>query len=115
MIIYLLFWKWFNMRGVLWFMYGGLIVLVGLIIFSLVVFGKLVDLVIGKSLLMIIDLLVDFYWFLLDNLGLVSILLVFLFGYFGMVISWEWSSIEKVVEFEVCLLIGVGVEKVVVY
>ena len=42
-IIYNLFWKRFNTRGATWSIYGGLISSVGLVIFSPVVSGKVVD------------------------------------------------------------------------
>jgi cation/acetate symporter len=114
-ILYSLFWKRFNTRGALWSMYGGLIVSVGLIIFSPVVSGKPADPVTGKSLSMITDTGIDFHWFPLDNPGLVSIPLAFLLGIVGTLTSKESSSREKYAEMEVRSLTGAGAEKAVVH
>jgi cation/acetate symporter len=96
-------------------MYGGLIVSVGLIIFSPVVSGKPADPVTGKSLSMITDTGIDFHWFPLDNPGLVSIPLAFLLGIVGTLTSKESSSREKYAEMEVRSLTGAGAEKAVVH
>ncbi|MBY9074398.1 cation acetate symporter [Nocardioides sp. WL0053] len=105
-IIYNLFWKRFNTRGATWSIYGGLISSVGLVIFSPVVSGKVVDGV-NASLL---PASIDISWFPLENPGIVSIPLGFLLGYLGTVTSREPSAEEAYDELEVRALTGAGAE-----
>ena len=105
-IIYNLFWKRFNTRGATWSIYGGLISSVGLVIFSPVVSGKVVDGV-NASLL---PASIDISWFPLENPGIVSIPLGFLLGYLGTVTSREPSAEEAYNELEVRALTGAGAE-----
>ena len=114
-IIYSLFWKRFNTRGALWSLYGGLISVVTLIIFSPVVSGKPADPVTGLSPSMITDPGVDFHWFPLDNPGIVSIPLSFFLGWLGTVTSKEKPNDLKFAEMEVRSLTGHGAEKAVVH
>jgi cation/acetate symporter len=103
-ILYSLFWKGFNTRGALWSIYGGLIVCVGLIIFSPAVSGG------EKSMFPS----VDFSWFPLSNPGIVSIPVAFLLGYIGSKTSKEMDE-AKYAEMEVRSLTGVGAEKAVAH
>ncbi|GAA2726970.1 cation acetate symporter [Actinocorallia aurantiaca] len=107
-ILYSLFWKRFNTAGAVAAIYGGLGSAVVLVIFSPVVSGKGVgpD---GKSL-SLFPASVDFQWFPLENPGLVSIPLGFLFGYLGTVLSKEYRA-DKYTEMEVRSLTGVGAEE----
>ena len=105
-IIYTLFWKRFNTRGATWSIYGGLISSVGLVVFSPVVSGKVVDGV-NASLL---PASIDISWFPLENPGIVSIPLGFLLGYLGTVTSREPSAEEAYDELEVRALTGAGAE-----
>ncbi|MEO3784940.1 cation acetate symporter [Actinocorallia sp. B10E7] len=107
-ILYSLFWKRFNTAGAVASIYGGLGSAVLLVIFSPVVSGKGVgpD---GKSL-SLFPASVDFQWFPLENPGLVSIPLGFLFGYLGTVLSKEYRA-DKYTEMEVRSLTGVGAEE----
>jgi len=105
-IIYNLFWKRFNTRGATWSIYGGLISSVGLVVFSPVVSGKVVDGV-NASLL---PASIDISWFPLENPGIVSIPLGFLLGYLGTVTSREPSAEEAYDELEVRALTGAGAE-----
>jgi cation/acetate symporter len=103
-IIYSLFWKRFNTSGALWSMYGGLIVCIGLIIFSPAVSGKPTSMLKNA----------DFDWFPLANPGLVSIPAAFLLGWLGTVLSKERND-EKYAEMEVRALTGAHAEKAVVH
>jgi cation/acetate symporter len=114
-ILYSLFWKRFNTRGALWSLYGGLISVVTLIVFSPVVSGKPADPATGLSPSMITDPDVDFSWFPLDNPGIVSIPLSFLLGWLGTITSKERSDPQRFAEMEVRSLTGHGAEKAVVH
>jgi len=106
-ILYSLFWKRFNTAGAVAAIYGGLGSAVLLVFFSPVVSGKVgPD---GKSVALFPES-VDFHWFPLENPGLVSIPLGFLFGYLGTVLSKEYRA-GKYTEMEVRSLTGIGAEK----
>ncbi|MET0467775.1 MAG: cation acetate symporter [Aeromicrobium sp.] len=98
-ILYSLFWKRFNTRGCLWSIYGGLIITVGLIIFS--------PAVSGNETAMFPDQ--DWSWFPLANPGLVSIPASFLLGILGTITSKEHLE-YKAAELEVRALPGAGAE-----
>ncbi|WP_455360959.1 solute symporter family protein [Streptomyces sp. SYSU K21746] len=97
-ILYSLFWKKFTTQGALWSIYGGLISSVVLVLFSPVVSGKPTS--------MFKD--ADFYWFPLENPGLVSIPLGFLLGWLGTVLTKEEADKGKYAELEVRSLTGTG-------
>ncbi|MEU6933956.1 cation acetate symporter [Streptomyces sp. NPDC046385] len=97
-LLYSLFWKRFTTTGALWSIYGGLISAVVLVLFSPVVSGKPTSMF--KT--------VDFYWFPLENPGLVSIPLGFLLGWLGSILSKEEPDKGKYAELEVKSLTGVG-------
>ena len=97
-ILYSLFWKRFTTQGALWSIYGGLIVAVGLVLFSPVVSGD------PKA--MFPD--VDFAWFPLKNPGIISIPFGFLMGWLGTVLSKEEPDKAKYAELEVRSLTGTG-------
>ncbi len=97
-ILYSLFWKRFTTQGALWSIYGGLISAVGLVLFSPVVSGKPTS--------MFKD--ADFYWFPLENPGIISIPLGFLLGWLGTVLSKEKADPQKFAELEVRSLTGTG-------
>jgi len=102
-ILYTLFWKNFTTQGALWSIYGGLIVCVGLIIFSPVVSGS--------ETAMFPDF--DIAWFPLRNPGLVSIPLSFFLGWLGTKVSKEKPDVDKYAELEVRSLTGIGAETAV--
>lgn len=113
-IVYNMFWRRFNTRGATWSIYGGLISAITLVFFSPVVSGKTAvnadgD-VISKALF---PLGVDFHWFPLENPGLISIPLGFLFGWLGTVTSKEPAAEERFTELEVRALTGAGAEQAV--
>ena len=108
-LLFNLFWKRFNTRGVLWSIYGGLISSVGLVIFSPIVSGKGVDP--NGNNLSLLPTSVDISWFPLENPGIVSIPLGFLLGYLGTITSKERSSEDRFAELEVRSLTGAGSEK----
>ncbi|MBT2676714.1 cation acetate symporter [Streptomyces sp. ISL-14] len=97
-ILYSLFWKKFTTQGALWSIYGGLIVAVGLVLFSPVVSGD------PKA--MFPD--VDFAWFPLKNPGIISIPFGFFMGWLGTVLSKEEPDAGKYAELEVRSLTGTG-------
>jgi len=106
-ILYTLFWKNFTTQGAVWSIYGGLIVCVGLIIFSPVVSGVSE----GPSISLFPD--ADFDFFPLRNPGIVSIPASFFFGWLGTKLSKERPNVEKYGELEVRSLTGVGAEKAI--
>ncbi|MBA3798366.1 MAG: cation acetate symporter [Actinomycetota bacterium] len=110
-ILYTLFWKNFTTQGAVWSIYGGLIVCVGLIIFSPVVSGAPVDPVTGISPSLFQD--VDFNFFPLRNPGIVSIPVSFFLGWLGTKLSKERPNVEKYGELEVRSLTGIGAEKAI--
>ena len=114
-ILYSLFWKRFNTRGALWSLYGGLISVITLIVFSPVVSGKAPLVEGGPSPSMITDPSVDFSWFPLDNPGIISIPLSFFLGWLGTVTSSEKANEVKFAEMEVRSLTGHGAEKAVAH
>ncbi|MFC0596924.1 solute symporter family protein [Streptomyces palmae] len=97
-ILYSLFWKRFTTQGALWSIYGGLISSVVLVLFSPVVSGKETSMFKNA----------DFYWFPLENPGLISIPLGFLLGWLGSLLSKEEPDKEKYAELEVRSLTGYG-------
>src|SRR5690606_9501535 len=88
----------FTTQGALWSIYGGLIIAVGLVLFSPVVSGDPTS--------MFPD--VDFSWFPLKNPGLISIPAGFLLGWLGTVLSKEEPDTKKYAELEVRSLTGTG-------
>jgi cation/acetate symporter len=108
-----LFWKRFNTRGAVWGIYGGLASAVILVFFSPVVSGK-VDPATGENLALF-PASVDFSWFPLENPGIVSIPLGFLFGIIGTLTSRDRTAEEKYDELEVRALTGAGAEKAVTH
>ncbi|WP_330329729.1 cation acetate symporter [Streptomyces sp. NBC_00536] len=97
-ILYSLFWKRFTTQGALWSIYGGLISSVVLVLFSPVVSGKPTSMFKNA----------DFYWFPMENPGLISIPLGFLLGWLGTLLSKEPADAEKFAELEVRSLTGTG-------
>jgi cation/acetate symporter len=111
-IVYNMFWRGFNTRGATWSIYGGLISSLGLVFFSPVMSGKGEVDGVNQSLL---PTSIDISWFPLENPGLVSIPLGFLFGYLGSISKRETASEEKFTELEVRALTGAGSEKAIVH
>jgi len=109
-ILFSLFWKRFNTRGATWGIYGGLISALVLLIFSPNVSGGPVNATTGKAASLISDPAINFAWFPLNNPGLVSIPLGFLFAIVGTITSREYNK-AKWAEMEVRSLTGVGAEK----
>ncbi|MFI6283881.1 cation acetate symporter [Streptomyces sp. NPDC051018] len=97
-ILYSLFWKRFTTQGALWSIYGGLVSSVVLVLFSPVVSGKPTSMFKNA----------DFYWFPLENPGIVSIPLGFLLGWLGSVLTKEEPDRGKYAELEVKSLTGTG-------
>ncbi|MDT0278195.1 solute symporter family protein [Blastococcus goldschmidtiae] len=102
-ILYTLFWKKFTTQGALWSIYGGLIICIGLIIFSPVVSGAEGAMFPG----------VDIAWFPLNNPGLVSIPASFFLGWLGTQLSRDKPDEAKWAELEVRAFTGIGAEKAV--
>ena len=100
-ILYSLFWKRFTTTGSLWSIYGGVVITIGLIIFSPVVSGEKTSIFPGAH----------FDWFPLSNPGLVSIPLSFLLGYLGTVLGKDKADGDKYAEMEVRALTGAHAEK----
>ncbi len=109
-LVYNLFWRRFNTRGAVWSIYGGLVSCLTLVIFSPVVSGKGEIAGVNQSLL---PASIDISWFPLENPGIISIPLGFLFGFLGTITSKEPASEERYTELEVRALTGAGSEKAV--
>ena len=101
-LLYSLFWKRFNTTGALFSIYGGLILSVGLIIFSPAVSGEKTSMIHGAS----------FDFFPLSNPGIVSIPLSFLLGAIGSFMGKQDTDAEQgYAEMEVRSLTGAGAEE----
>jgi cation/acetate symporter len=111
-LVYNLFWRRFNTRGATWSIYGGLVSCVVLVAFSPVVSGKVLP--DGKTG-SLFPLGVDFHWFPLENPGIISIPLGFLFGWLGTITSKDPEAEASYDELEVRSLTGAGSEKAVVH
>ncbi len=109
-IVFNMFWRRFNTRGATWSIYGGLVSALGLVIFSPVMSGKGVVDGVNQSLL---PASIDISWFPLENPGIVSIPLGFLFGILGTLSSREHSAEERYTELEVRALTGAGSEQAI--
>ncbi|WP_280672468.1 cation acetate symporter [Kitasatospora sp. MAP12-44] len=97
-LLYSLFWKRFTTAGAVSSVYAGLISSVTLVIFSPVVSGTSASLFPHA----------DFHWFPLENPGLVSIPVGFLFGWAGSLLSKQSTDPAKYAELEVRSLTGLG-------
>ena len=106
-IVYNMFWQRFNTRGAVWSIYGGLLSSLGLVFFSPVMSGKGEVDGVNQSLL---PTSIDISWFPLENPGIVSIPLGFLFGFLGTISAREPKAEEEYVELEVRALTGAGAE-----
>jgi cation/acetate symporter len=101
-LLYSLFWRRFNTMGALFSIYGGLILSVGLIVFSPAVSGTKTSMIHGA----------DFHFFPLSNPGLVSIPLSFLLGAIGTLVGGREPDAERsYAEMEVRALTGAGAER----
>jgi cation/acetate symporter len=105
-LLYNLFWPRFNTRGAVWSIYGGLLMAVGLVLFSPIVSGDPAASLFKTS---------DFSWFPLKNPGIVSIPFGFFMGWLGTITSKEPASVEAYPELEVRSLTGAGAEGAVVH
>ena len=111
-IVYNMFWRRFNTRGATWSIYGGLSSSLLLVLFSPVMSGKGVVDGVNQSLL---PASIDISWFPLENPGIVSIPLGFLFGYLGTISRREPEAEDRFTELEVRALTGAGSEKAVIH
>ncbi|MFC6067306.1 solute symporter family protein [Streptomyces ochraceiscleroticus] len=98
-LLYALFWRRFTTRGAVWSVYGGLLPALVLVVLSPIVSGSSAAIFPG----------LDFQLFPLENPGLVSIPLGFLFGWLGTVTSAEApDAAARHAETEVRALTGAG-------
>jgi cation/acetate symporter len=111
-IVYNMFWRRFNTRGATWSIYGGLVSSLTLVLFSPVMSGKGEIAGVNQSLL---PTSIDISWFPLENPGIVSIPLGFLFGFLGTISAREPAAEERFTELEVRALTGAGAEKAVIH
>jgi cation/acetate symporter len=111
-IVYNMFWRRFNTRGATWSIYGGLVSSLTLVLFSPVMSGKGELAGVNQSLL---PTSIDISWFPLENPGIVSIPLGFLFGFLGTISAREPAAEEQFTELEVRALTGAGSEKALVH
>ncbi|MCW2797974.1 cation acetate symporter [Nocardioides sp.] len=111
-IVYNMFWRRFNTRGATWGIYGGLVSSLTLVLFSPVMSGKGEIDGVNQSLL---PTSIDISWFPLENPGIVSIPLGFLFGFLGTMSKREPEAEDRFTELEVRALTGAGSEQAVVH
>jgi cation/acetate symporter len=111
-IVYNMFWRRFNTRGATWSIYGGLLSSLTLVLFSPVMSGKGEVNGVNQSLL---PTSIDISWFPLENPGIVSIPLGFLFGFLGTISRREPEAEVQFTELEVRALTGAGAEQAVVH
>jgi cation/acetate symporter len=111
-IVYNMFWRRFNTRGATWSIYGGLLSSLTLVLFSPVMSGKGEIDGVNQSLL---PTSIDISWFPLENPGIVSIPLGFLFGFLGTISRREPEAEVQFTELEVRALTGAGAEQAVVH
>ncbi|MEU6118131.1 cation acetate symporter [Streptomyces sp. NPDC047117] len=98
-LLYALFWRRFTTRGAVWSVYGGLLPALALVVLSPVVSGSPAAIFPG----------LDFQLFPLENPGIVSIPLGFLFGWLGTVTSSAApDAAARHAETEVRALTGAG-------
>ncbi len=109
-IVYNMFWRRFNTRGATWSIYGGLLSSLTLVVFSPVMSGKGELNGVNQSLL---PTSIDISWFPLENPGIVSIPLGFLFGFLGTISRREPEAEVRFTELEVRALTGAGAEQAV--
>jgi cation/acetate symporter len=109
-IVYNMFWRRFNTRGAVWSIYGGLVSSLTLVLFSPVMSGKGEIDGVNQSLL---PTSIDISWFPLENPGIVSIPLGFLFGFLGTMSAREPEAEDRYTELEVRALTGAGAEQAV--
>jgi cation/acetate symporter len=106
-IVYSLFWEKFTARGARWSIWSGLIISVGLIIFSPVMSGSTNP----GSPSLITDPHINFAFFPLSNPGLVSIPIAFFLGWLGSVTDPEPADHARFARIQVRALTGVGAER----
>ncbi|MCW2767295.1 MAG: acetate permease, partial [Nocardioides sp.] len=111
-IVYNMFWRRFNTRGATWSIYGGLVSSLTLVLFSPVMSGKGEVEGVNQSLL---PTSIDISWFPLENPGIVSIPLGFLFGFLGTMSRREPEAEDRFTELEVRALTGAGAEQPLVH
>ncbi len=92
-LLYNLFWKRFNTRGATWSIYGGLVSCVGP---GGLLAGRVRQGAAGRQDGFPVPAGVDFHWFPLENPGIISIPLGFLFGWLGTITSKDPESEARV-------------------
>jgi cation/acetate symporter len=106
-LLFSLYWKRFNTRGAVWGIYGGLISSIGLVLLSPICWG-------GKSATLPAGYPTALFSktiaapFPLQNPGIVSIPVGFLFAWLGTITAREVASATKYAELEVRSLTGAG-------
>jgi len=106
-LLFSLFWRRFNTRGAVWGIYGGLISSIGLVLLSPICWGgKSATIPAGNATALFSKTIVA--PFPLQNPGLVSIPVGFLFAWLGTITAREVASATKYAELEVRSLTGAG-------
>jgi cation/acetate symporter len=107
LILFSLFWRRFNTRGAVWGCYAGLISSIGLVLLSPICWGgKSSTIPAGNATALFSKTIVA--PFPLQNPGLISIPVGFLFAWLGTITAKEVASATKYAELEVRALTGVG-------
>jgi cation/acetate symporter len=106
-LLFSLFWKRFNTRGAVWGIYAGLISSIGLVLLSPICWGgKSATIPAGNATALFSKTIVA--PFPLQNPGIISIPVGFLFAYLGTITAREVASATKYAELEVRSLTGAG-------
>jgi cation/acetate symporter len=106
-LLFSLFWSRFNTRGAVWGIYAGLVASIGLVLLSPICWGgKSATIPAGNATALFSKTAVA--PFPLENPGLVSIPVGFLFAWLGTITAREVASATKYAELEVRSLTGAG-------
>jgi cation/acetate symporter len=106
-LLFSLYWKRFNTRGAVWGIYAGLISSIGLVLLSPICWGgKSATVPAGNPSALFSKTVAAL--FPLENPGILSIPIAFLFAWLGTITAREVASASKYAELEVRSLTGAG-------
>jgi cation/acetate symporter len=106
-LLFSLYWKRFNTRGAVWGIYAGLVSSIGLVLLSPICWGgESATLPAGNSSALFSKTVAA--PFPLENPGILSIPIAFLFAWLGTITAREVASASKYAELEVRSLTGAG-------
>jgi cation/acetate symporter len=106
-LLFSLFWRRFNTRGAVWGIYAGLITSIGLVLLSPICWGGKSTTTPAGNATALFSKTIEAP-FPLQNPGIISIPVGFLFAYLGTITAKEVASATKYAELEVRSLTGTG-------